>query len=86
MFVCFSTKCIYLELVSELTADAFIATVRRFVLRRGKPAKIYSDNGTFVEANSALKELGKFLKNQAILLSECFENEGVSWRFIPVNS
>lgn len=87
LFVCFSTKCIHLELVSELTADAFVATFRRFVSRRGKPARMYSDNGTtFTGANSALKELGKFLKNQAISLSECFENEGVSWRFIPANS
>lgn len=63
LFVCFSTRAIHLELVSELTTAAFISAFRRFVSRRGKPANVYSDNGTnFVGANNQLHKLGMFLK------------------------
>lgn len=37
LFVCFATRSIHLEAVSELTSAAFISTLRRFVSRRGRP-------------------------------------------------
>ncbi|GFW69665.1 integrase catalytic domain-containing protein [Trichonephila clavipes] len=56
----FNCSAIHIEIVSDLTSDAFIATLKRFFSRRGKCAKLYSDNGkTFVDAN---KELKRFLK------------------------
>lgn len=45
LFVCFRYKCIHLEVVSELTKDAFILTLKRFISRRGLPKTIYCDNG-----------------------------------------
>ncbi|GFU70830.1 integrase catalytic domain-containing protein [Trichonephila clavipes] len=44
--ICFSTKAIHLELLSDLTSDALIATLKRFTSRRGKCSKIYTDNAT----------------------------------------
>lgn len=41
LFVCFATKAVHLELVSDLTTEAFIAALRRFSARRGKPAHIF---------------------------------------------
>ncbi|GJQ79983.1 hypothetical protein Trydic_g10557 [Trypoxylus dichotomus] len=38
-FICLTTKAIHLEPVSDLTTDAFIATFRRFVSRRGLPVR-----------------------------------------------
>ena len=38
VFVSLSVKAVHLELVSDLSTDAFIASLRRFVARRGKPA------------------------------------------------
>ncbi|XP_043505313.1 uncharacterized protein LOC122526170 [Polistes fuscatus] len=35
LFVCFATRAIHLELVSDLTSESFIAAYRRFVGRRG---------------------------------------------------
>ena len=46
VFVCLSTKVVHLELVSDLTKEAFLATLKRFVARRGIPEVIRSDNGT----------------------------------------
>ena len=63
VFVSFSVKAIHLELVSDLITEAFIASLRRFIARRGKPLVIWSDHGTnFVGAAKELKELISFLK------------------------
>jgi len=77
MFICFTTKAIHIEVVEELTSSAFIATLRRFSARRGKPATIWSDNGTnFVGAQ---RELATYTKNIEAQLA----NEGINWRFNP---
>lgn len=87
LFVCFSTKAVHLELVSDLTSASFILALKRFMSRRGKPTRIYSDNGTnFVGANTELRDLGKFLINEKGAISETCANEGIDWRFIPVSS
>lgn len=83
IFICFVTKAIHLEIVSDMTTDAFIASLKRFFARRGKAARIYSDNGkTFVGANEEFK---RFIKTvgQDEQFSKFIVCEGVSWHFIP---
>jgi len=46
IIVCFATKAIHIEIVTSLTTEAFLAALRRFIARRGKPWTIHSDNGT----------------------------------------
>ena len=46
VFVSLSVKAVHLELVSDLTTDAFVSALRRFFARRGKPKLIWSDHGT----------------------------------------
>ncbi|GFS81544.1 integrase catalytic domain-containing protein [Trichonephila clavipes] len=43
--VCFTSRAIHLELVTDLSADTFIAALKRFISRRGKCNDIYSDCG-----------------------------------------
>ena len=65
LFVCLAVKAVHLELVSDLTTEAFIATLRRFTAQRGHPQLIWSDHGTnFVGANRELRELNVFLSHQ----------------------
>ena len=66
VFVSLSVKAVHFELVSDLTSEAFIACLRRFIARRGKPTLIMSNNGTnFVGANrEELQELNQFLQQQ----------------------
>ena len=53
LFVCLVVKAVHLELVSDLTTEAFIASFRRFIARRGCPKLMLSDHGTnFVGANN----------------------------------
>jgi len=46
IFVCFVTKAVHIEVVTSLYTEAFLAALRRFIARRGKPRPICSDNGT----------------------------------------
>ena len=86
VFVSLSVKAVHLELASDLTTEAFIACLRRFVARRGKPSLIWSDNGkNFVGAKRELKELTEFLRsqqNQGIISDFC-SMQGIQWDCIP---
>ena len=46
VFVCFVGKAVHIEVVTSLSTEAFLAALRRFIARRGKPRTICSDNGT----------------------------------------
>ena len=46
IFVCFVTKAVHIEVVTSLSTEAFLAALRRFIARRGKPRTICSDNVT----------------------------------------
>ncbi|XP_050055037.1 uncharacterized protein LOC114131043 [Aphis gossypii] len=86
VFVCFVTKAIHVELVGDLTTNAFLSALRRFWSRRGICNTIYSDNGTnFVGANRQLKELRDlFLSKQHMeLVHKTVTEVGVKWQFIP---
>ncbi|GFV47533.1 integrase catalytic domain-containing protein [Trichonephila clavipes] len=62
VFICFTVKAIHLEIVSDLTTEAFLAALKRFVARRGRPIEIHSDNGrNLVGANNELRKILKVL-------------------------
>ena len=89
VFCCFSTKAVHLELVSELTTDAFIGALKRFVARRGLCKTIYCDNATnFVGAKNKLKDLDDIIystASQEAIIEAC-STKGVDFRFIPPRS
>ena len=86
IFVCFSTKAIHIELVSDLTTDAFLAALDRFIARRGICRHIHSDNGSnFIGANTELRKfyrkLSEGVSSQSII-NYCSKNN-IQWHFIP---
>ncbi|XP_011873966.1 PREDICTED: uncharacterized protein LOC105565188 [Vollenhovia emeryi] len=86
IFVCLATKAVHIELVSDLTSDAFIAALKRFVSRRGKPACLYSDNGTnFVGAKNQLRDLYDALLRDDLQpdIRNFLTQQETSWKFIP---
>ncbi|XP_055855988.1 uncharacterized protein LOC129919162 [Episyrphus balteatus] len=86
VFVCFSSKAVHLEAVSDLSADAFIAALKRMIGRRGLPKTIHCDNATnFVGAQSKLKELRDMLfkrSNQETIVNFC-TNASINFHFMP---
>ena len=86
VFVSLSVKAVHLEAVSDLSADAFLACLRRFTARRGKPVLIWSDHGTnFTGTARLLSELHQFLherETEKIVASFC-TSQGITWDFIP---
>ena len=86
IFVCLATESCHIELVSDLTAEAFLAALRRFVSRRGKPTQIWSDNAScFHRANKDLKELSRLIEEQATqesIINFC-SSQGIQWKFSP---
>lgn len=86
VFICMSTRAIHLELVSDMTAEAFVAALRRFTSRRGYPHRMFSDNGlNFIGANKNLKELIRLFKDQQTLrkINQFFHPREINWSFIP---
>lgn len=62
--VCFATKSVHIDVVSDLTTAAFLACSSRFFARRGKSTDLYSDNGTnFTGAKKEIDAVCKFLNS-----------------------
>ncbi|GFX07513.1 integrase catalytic domain-containing protein [Trichonephila clavipes] len=84
IFVCFVTKAVHFELVSDLTTQTFIASLKRCIARRGRPSLIFSDNGkTFIGANAELKRLYKLVINPDPELAGFLVDENINWKFLP---
>ena len=86
VFVSFTIKAVHLELISDLTSASFIACLRRFIARRGKPHTIWSDHGSnFVGAQGELMELAAFLDEQQKKgeISDFCSSQMIQWTYIP---
>ncbi|GFW15395.1 integrase catalytic domain-containing protein [Trichonephila clavipes] len=78
---------VHLDIVTDLTSNAFIATLKRFIFRRGKCAKSYSDNATnFVGANIELKKMFNLLCKPDETLASYMASEGIDWKFLPLRA
>ena len=89
IFVCFSTKAVHLEVLSQQTTEAFLACLDRFTARRNCPKIIYSDNGpAYVGAKNILKDLYAFLHSEDTT-SEVHQHllrQQVEWNTIPARA
>ncbi|XP_050076750.1 uncharacterized protein LOC126563931 [Anopheles maculipalpis] len=87
IFVCFATRAVHIELVSDLTSTAFLSALRRFVARRGIVAELHSDNATtFKGASHEFHRIYRMLKtdegDRREIFDWCAENQ-IVWKFIP---
>lgn len=84
VFVCFSTRAVHLEVVSDYTTKTFLLALRRFFSRRGLSSRIYSDCGTTFQG--AAKELQRLFHQSSSFSREIqctLANDEVQWEFIP---
>ncbi|XP_028167729.1 uncharacterized protein LOC114358059 [Ostrinia furnacalis] len=81
LFVCLVTRAMHLELVTDLSTDAYLLALKRFISRRGKPNEIFSDNGkNFV---GLANEFTRFLSNCSSEIIEFATNQNIKFTFIP---
>lgn len=82
LFTCLVTRAIHLDVAFSLFTDCFNTCLRRFIVRRGKPTVIYSDNRTnFVGANRELRVCNDDWNQDTI--GGVLSQEGIQWVFNP---
>ena len=77
LFSCCVTGTIHLELVEDLTAEAFRRALRRFAARRGTPTLIVSDNAKTFQATE--KALINLFKHPDVACE--LDRKRIEWRF-----
>ena len=82
IFTCMASRGVHIEIAHSLDTNSFLAAFQRFMARRGKPARVYSDNGTnFVAGSKELKErIREF--NSSKIQDKLSQNE-ILWSFNP---
>lgn len=86
VYVCFVTKAIHLELTSDISTEAFLASFKRFIARRGLPSDVYCDNGgCFRGARNQLAELYKLLDSaeHQTPVQAYASRQGIQFHFTP---
>lgn len=74
----------HLEVVSDYTAEAFLAALRRFTSRRGFCRYMYSDCGTnFVGADAQLRLFFSASNSEQRRIADQLANDQIQWRFNP---
>ena len=71
------SRALYLELTKTMETEEFLSTLKQFIARKGRPVKIYSDNGrTFVGA-------ARWLRNamQDERLHDYLAKMNIKWQF-----
>ena len=77
LYACSLTRGLFLELLPNMETPEFLASLKRFIARRGRPERIYSDNGrTFVGAARWIKQVMRDEKFQDFLA-----HRGIQWTF-----
>ena len=71
------TRAVYIELLPDQTIDQFIPCLKKFVARRGRQNKMYSDNAkTFTAMSKWIRDIIKDEK-----LNKFLVNQGIVWQF-----
>ena len=89
IFVCLVVKAVHIEMVADLSTNPFLAALRRFVSRRGRPQLIECDNAkNFIGASREVAQLAKQFQTQQFqqsVIKSC-ANESIKFKFIPPRS
>ena len=86
VLACFNTRGIHIEMLQNLDTDSFLNGLVRFIARRSKPIKIFSDNGTnIVGGYNELMKAWKEVDQKK--LSSVSKSMGIEWDFnVPLAS
>lgn len=80
LFICMAVKAVHIEIVTDLTSDAFLAALDRFVARREIPSNLYFDCGTsYIGAARKLKSLF----HDVTIQNQISNHVTCNWHFNP---
>ena len=82
LFTCLTTRGVHLELATDMTTDAFILALRRFIARRGHVKILRSDNGSnFIGAEKKLKHALTCIDQNKV--AQTLSKQHIQWKFNP---
>ena len=77
LYACSLTRGVFLDLMPNMETTECLHSLQRFIARRGRPERIYSDNGsTFTAAARWIK-----LVKQDERLQDYLSRNGITWQF-----
>ena len=77
LYACSLTRGVFLDLMPNLGMTECLYSLQRFIARRGRPERIYSDNGsTFTAAAKWIK-----MVRQDEKLQDYLSRNGITWQF-----
>lgn len=81
IFVCLKTRAVHIDIVMDISSASFLACYERFIGKRGRCEKLFSDNGTaFVGAEKELQRaLEKWISKEFL---DHIHNKGTQWQFM----
>lgn len=81
VFVCLKTRAIHIDIVTDITSVSFLACFERFIARRGRCERMYSDNGiTFVGAAKAIRKAFEKWRQKDTFGK--LSAKGIEWKFM----
>ncbi len=89
VFICMTTRAVHFDLASSLSTEEFLATLGRFVARRGAPSVVYSDNrSNFLGAREDIRALQRLTgcKKTTDAISDFSNKHAIDWRHTPPRS
>ena len=77
VYSCSLSRALHLDLTKTMEMEEFLLSLKGFVARRGRPEKVYSDNGrTFVGAAAWMKKVRNDER-----LNDFLAHQRISWQF-----
>ena len=77
LIACNLTRGIYIDVVTEMTTEEFMARLKAFITRRGRPKVIYSDNAKTCQ--SAASRIKRILHSEK--LNDLLARNEIKWKF-----
>lgn len=81
LFKCLTTRSVHIEILTSLDTDSFLMALRRFISRKGKPAELFSDQGTNFKGGE--RELHDTFKGMQATLQKHLAEQQIKFVFNP---
>ncbi|XP_076856690.1 uncharacterized protein LOC143510810 [Brachyhypopomus gauderio] len=81
VFKCLTTRAVHLDILTSIDTDSFLMALRRFIARRGRPAELFSDQGTNFRGGE--RELREAFTTLSPVLQQQLSKQMISFHFNP---